>query len=481
MKKIALFLVMAFVFEACNDKEENKTHAPVDSKMIIGEWVTTNLSQDKFTDINFLSNQRVKILLAGNDIGKDAVYKEDTGFWTTEDESFLSFTMYGITIPQHKIIEINDNYIQLRNLKYNTLDTYYHVVETVDLNVGTYSSINYLERYSDLSAVKIVSYNTDVATVSSDGIIRAIQGGIAFISVDTGETIVYIKVIVKSRLDIYSEEVKLDIDDVSKKYGDPDKKFKVKNTDLYMYEYLKSLTDGDILSTQYFYNQQTREIAKIVTKYSSSSILQSDFDYLNRYYYSFQVNANYTFYGKNQYRYENSVLIYYDNGETGQSEGMHYNNNEYYSDNVDIGDPNKETYNELYLEPYQEWGGNVSDVKSYMSNYLVTYDVQPMADFFTMQFKGIDYKGNKISYQYDFKFATYGLYRIKVYLIFEDSIYEDIRSHLLANGFRYQYTDHDWPGGVYSKELYNGHTTVGVYKYQEESGEYAGILYLFTD
>ena len=65
MKKFVLFLVATFAMAACNDKDDRiVTNAPsVDNKMIIGEWVATNPSQDKFTDIMLSDNQRVNMLL----------------------------------------------------------------------------------------------------------------------------------------------------------------------------------------------------------------------------------------------------------------------------------------------------------------------------------------------------------------------------------------------------------------------------------
>ncbi len=486
MKKFVLFLVATFAMAACNDKDDRiVTNAPsVDNKMIIGEWVATNPSQDKFTDIMLSDNQRVNMLLIQKGVGKNAVYKEDEGSWTTENGSILSFTMYGNNIPQHKIVEINENYMQLRNLKYNTLDTYYHVIETVKLNVGTNSPIKRLEGRTDLGTVKIASLNTDVATVSQDGIIKAIQGGTAFISLDTENSIEYVKVIVESRIEVYSQEVKLNIEDIVNKYGQPDKKYQVKNNNLNMYEYLKTVFDEGISTTQYYYDKQSHEIAKIVTKYKSPSDLKSDLDYLNEYYYSSlhynsSSNSYYTFYGKSKYRYENSVLVYYDNEETGQFEGMHYTNNDYFSDNVDIGDPTKETDNELYLEPYKEWGGSVSDVKSHMSNFVITHDIQLLGgNFYSMEFKGKDYKGNDIYYQYDFKYSTYGLIRVWLYLDSNNVTYEDIKEHLRSCGYHYEFSDTDFPGGVYTIEFQNGHTTVGINMKDEK---WIQVVYLFTN
>ena len=60
------------------------------------------------------------------------------------------------------------------------------------------------------------------ATVSADGIVEAHQGGIAYISLESEQEIVYVKVVAKGRVNRFIDETHLTIDEIEKIHGKPD-------------------------------------------------------------------------------------------------------------------------------------------------------------------------------------------------------------------------------------------------------------------
>ena len=125
------------------------------------------------------------------------------------------------------------------------------------------------------------------ATVSADGIVEAHQGGIAYISLESEQEIVYVKVVAKGRVNRFIDETHLTIDEIEKIHGKPDvAATRIDSINGFEggYVYYQFDNDKHLNAIQYTYDVYSREIKNILTRYSSESPLNQDVAYTYKYY-----------------------------------------------------------------------------------------------------------------------------------------------------------------------------------------------------
>ena len=334
MKRITLYLLLLVVCLACSEDsdKDNLLHKEgFDNLLIVGEWVTANPSETCFTDIIFSENNRVEMLLVKDSIGRDGLYQEDYGSWN-KSNNLLSFTMLNNIIPQHEILKLSNDYLQLRNIKYNSLDNYFRVVETLEMDAGHESSIYFIKKQDSDYVSEFFSGNPAVATVSSEGVVRANQGGITFIGIKVANDTYYVKVKVRSRIEVYSEEAQMKFSEIKKKMGEPDESSEM--TDYKVYFYFTHLADYDIYIVEYIVDEDSDSIVRVQTLYSKADAVKSDWKYINKYYYPIKSTVKFGagLFGKYEYRNQNSILFYPYNDADGYA-WIAYDNYEYFVTN----------------------------------------------------------------------------------------------------------------------------------------------------
>lgn len=441
MKKIALYIFTVLLFVAChNDKNDISIEAAsFDISLLEGEWVTIDKTGNNITDLTLTQAQRVQLFLLHNVVGRNSISKEDKGSWTTnEGKQIISFEMLNLTIPNQEIIELNDNYMKLRNQILNFVDTYYRVVETIEIDAGQVSYIQFIQNNRDSRFDEIKSLNPNIASIDSDGLVKGHQGGTVFLSMKLDQKIFYAKVIVKSRIDKYEDETQLWINDIINLYGEPDMKIQQVGEDVDCIIYHENLPDSALDFLAYIYNSYG-QIGTIQTIYRSEDTYNDDISYLQEYYYKQKTNSG-DMYGKSAFQFENSSLVIptCKNGPY-----INYINNKFYTEEWLIDIFNKDTYDkktpkELYKEPYTIWGCSVSEVQSFMSNCEIAAELQRSdgGDYW-MAYYGVDYNGKTMAYEYHFDTEDSGLERVYVTLSQKNNYtVDDLLAHLAACGYQ---------------------------------------------
>ena len=465
------------MLNSCGDNYYDEKVENTDSSLLYGEWVTMNSTFNHYSEISLNNRNRAIITVVQNAIGNDGCSVNDEGAWTQDAMQNLSFSMIKSSIPKQKIIDLSDSTMVLQNLVTHITDTYHRVVETIEIYAGQECFVNYLKEHNDFNPINIFSSNRDVVNVDPDGKIKAHQGGIAYIIIQSSLKTVYVKIKVCSRIDRYAEETHMTIDEIYMIHGRPD--MDVYKTDtINSIMYYNPTTDSEIEYLGYDYDIFTHEIKQIETIYKSEDTYNSDSLYIKRYY---KENNRLTWmYGESEYMSECNYVIA---PHVGDDPYVKYYNADYNAYDTewdwyaDITIP-KDNPKELYMEPYKEWGGSVSDVKSYMSNYSIFYDIQPYGSDYAMVFMGNDLNGHKMYYEYYFGSQFSDLYRIKVYLNPKFVTYKDVRAHLVASGLRYLYTNADAPGGVFVSDVVDGIYTMAYVSTYDES---IVVTYLMID
>ena len=298
MKKI-LFLISVLTLFACsNDDQETTTQTVIDNTKLVGEWVSITSTASYFTDLVLSSNSSAEYSVFKNDIGASAI-NTDKGVWSwLNDINGLSINTKYRSFPVYQVMELNDDSVKMRNLGYNVIDTYYRVVEIVEVNSGGFTPITYLSEHTDYPIEQIICLNEDVATVSTDGMVEGIQGGVTYVKLLSGQTQKYVKVIVTSRMDRFAKQTHMLIYDIIDQNGDLNYTYTIKddssdgNSDesLPKYygqiEYYDPTFEPHLRYVVYYFDLFTGVIDHIYTEFRSPDLYFKDWAYVKRFYHS---------------------------------------------------------------------------------------------------------------------------------------------------------------------------------------------------
>ncbi len=307
MRRLKFYLLLiAVVFTACSEEKiEKDTQKMIsDIQEIAGEWVSPNSSNTYYTYFELQKNFKATYMVVQNEKGSQSVSFKDEGSWRLySDRLELVLALMKQIVPSQELMEFEGDQMSLRNTKYNTVDKYYRVVESLTLDAGQKVSISYLQTNSGFAGAECVSMNPDVATVSDDGVVRGIQEGTTFISIKSGDALVYAKVKVNGRIERFAEETHLLITDILEKYGMPSGVFNVDDTKDGLY-YLNPSSDPDMYALQYQYNKDTYEIRMVQTVYNDPTSFLTDWQYFEDLYYRQSDMSGY-FYTQNELYWDN--------------------------------------------------------------------------------------------------------------------------------------------------------------------------------
>ena len=284
MKKFIYYvIILAAVFASCSEDETNNSSLLVsEAEEICGEWLAPSVSNTYYTYLELKKNYKVTYFVVQNVVGPNSVSDEDAGSWRLyPDRQEILISVLRHQIPVQALVAFENNCMTLRNTTYNTTDKFYRIVESIELEAGETAEISYLK---NAAGAECSSLNPDVATILSGGLVRGIQEGVTFISLQLGDVLSFVKVSVNGRVDRFSEETHLIIDDIMAKYGNPSGIFRVDNTLADMY-YLNPSSDSCLLEHRYRYNLITGQIKYIFTFYADLPTFLADWDYLEKIYF----------------------------------------------------------------------------------------------------------------------------------------------------------------------------------------------------
>lgn len=308
MRKITFYILTLLAFVACNkdaDSSDKPSEQVFDNTQFVGEWLSVNGSKTLYTNILLHNSLKLDYFLYQNETGEKSVFLEDHGSWSWyQNRQTMGFSLIYNKVPYHQILELTTGKMSLRNTKTNAKDTYYRVVETVNIEAGQTAAIQYLQSHSGLS---LSSSNETVATVSADGTINGLQGGTAFISLEGGEELCYVKVNVNSRVDRYAAETHLTIDEIVDKYGEPDLTGSLGGIK-YGYLYNVSNPDSELKLVQYDFDLLTNEIILIHTAYKSEDIFYADIEYMEEHLFLQDMYSG-LYFGKEEKQWDNSFIV----------------------------------------------------------------------------------------------------------------------------------------------------------------------------
>ena len=321
---------MCIVLVSCGEKDNNST--PImqyNPAFVVGEWVSSDVSGNCYTNLILSKSKQASLKIYQNMVGRNTVYQEDKGAWNWyDDRNVLAVSMINNKIPLYEIIEIDSGHMTLRNQSNNTIDTYYHVVQTIEMVAGQENLVDNIFDSSRRNIREYKSSNDSIVSVSKDGVITANQGGVAFIRIKASDSMDYIKVKVLSRMDYFAKMTHMDILGVRLEYGKPDMSGKL-NENINAIVYTTSLKDPKLEAIEIDFDKSTSEVKYIITRYKSSEKFFEEKKFIDCNYFKISTNGkNDNIYGEKEIFWDNSYYLlplitvsgYYD---------IHYRNLDY--------------------------------------------------------------------------------------------------------------------------------------------------------
>ena len=326
MKKFFLYIILCVAtLSACDDDGSSSSNLNIDDRLFVGEWIWFNSDGTCYTDIDMKNSLQANYAVYKSTTGNKPAYIEDTGTWKWYSErAVLSLNFFYERPPYYEIVEIDDTHMVLHNLGYNTTETYYRVVETLNLEEGQIADIDYLQSHQG----SVKSSNLEIAAINAEGKVEGVLDGVAFLEINVDGKIVYAKAIVRGRTARFKEETHLLSDDIIAKYGEPNLVVEYNSTQMAM-QYLNPKTaDPDLYALQYRYHKDTHQIFLIQTIYpaTSEAAFTKDWQFIAQHYYQQQATGN--VYGEFERYRENTSLIYVI-GESGGLYWINYGNQDY--------------------------------------------------------------------------------------------------------------------------------------------------------
>lgn len=314
MKKILSFVAMAMTIGmvSCSDDEcnhENSGSDPVVS--IVGSWYEEAENEEmRFSEngtfydryANYLrcaeAEGRWEFDSKNNKLTYNYPFMGQTQFvdWTVKNLTDLSFTISSSTVADHNLEKI---------------------VESYDLNVGKTATIEFPETNPDYSVTSYTSNNERIASVTSDGVIKAEgEKGITYIKVNTTKTNVWVKVTVGDNCsDMWFDYVGLmglDYSNMRKilsSLGDP-----YSGEDGYSFGFIHQLHDvADI--TKVYLCPEDGMVTEVQLLLKESVPEAEVLSYMNSRYYKMGESGSYVFYSSVENQELSKAIIAYNKSE----------------------------------------------------------------------------------------------------------------------------------------------------------------------
>lgn len=216
--------------------------------------------------------------------------------WTVKNLKELSFTIYSEKVGALNLEKI---------------------VESYSLEVGKTATIQFSKAYPDYSVISYASNNERIASVTSDGIIKAEgEKGITYIKIETTKSNVWVKVTVGDNCsDMWHDYVGLlglDYSGMRKqlsRLGDP-----YSGDDGYSFGFIHQLHDvADI--TKVFMCPECDIVTEIQLLVKESVPEAEILSYMNSHYYKFAETDKYVFYSSLEDREASKAIVAYNKSE----------------------------------------------------------------------------------------------------------------------------------------------------------------------
>lgn len=275
-----LFFITALGFTACGGDEEKETD-DFNSSIFSGEWCMLDVQSNTATMMTINSDYTFAGRVYDNISVYPFVFETISGHWMyyPANKVLNMDVLHSATHIQkttaYNVQKIDDYTLQVRNQEFGTTEVYHHIAGVRSATLGEVFDLSKAINLPD--GTTPTAYSTShkgIATVDKQGRVTITGTGTVFISIEASEgSMIYI-VNIPSRIEIFSAEVCSSIDAIISAHGKPDMEGAIgKNKAIF---YSQPSFDKGLSSLQYHYDENTREVTRVLAKYATSEVFESD-------------------------------------------------------------------------------------------------------------------------------------------------------------------------------------------------------------
>lgn len=314
MKKILSLIALAITigFTSCSDDEcDHKGGDPISPVNIYGSWYEEAMNEEFDVNEDGTFYDKYCNVIKGAETEGSCMY-DSKNKKLTETYSFMG---------QNQFVDWKVTYLTDFELTIYSEDhgqhIYEKIVETYQLKVGETAKIKFAEVYPNYSVLGYNSSNERLASVSSDGTIKAEgEKGTQYIKVSTNKCNVWVKVIVGDNCaDLWYDYVSLIGQDYSgmRKFlnplGEP-----YSGEDGYSFGFINSIHDYIDITKVYLCPEDgmVTEVQLLLKESVPESEILS---YMNSHYYKITEDASYVFYSSIEDQKSSKAIIAYNKSE----------------------------------------------------------------------------------------------------------------------------------------------------------------------
>ena len=313
MKKILSFIALAITIgmTSCSDDECDHGIEPTIDGSIVGSWYEEAENEEmRFGESGTFYDRYANYLRCAEVEGRWEYDKKNSKLtynypflgqtqfadWTVKNLKELSFTIYSEMVGEHNLEKI---------------------VESYNLEIGKTATIQFSNVYPDYTVISYTSNNERIASVTSDGIIKAEgEKGITYIKVETTKSNVWVKVTVgdncSDKWHDYVGLLGLDYSGMRKqlsRLGDP-----YSGDDGYSFGFKHLLHEvADI--TKVFMCPECGIVTEIQLLVKESVPEAEILSYMNSHYYKFGETDKYVFFSSVEDREASKAIVAYNKSE----------------------------------------------------------------------------------------------------------------------------------------------------------------------
>ena len=174
----------------------------------------------------------------------------------------------------------------LRSVELGLVQNFHKVLGAISSTAGTEVNLSELDFFEGINAKSFVSYNTEIAQVSKDGIVSVVGSGETYIEVATEDGAFVVKVLSVNNVEIHVSELGQNFNDVVVRYGEPSKVVDLENG-IIANLFNDPSVEPFVSRLQINYDAETFEVTRVMVVYRNQEGWSKDYDFIeNNYIFS---------------------------------------------------------------------------------------------------------------------------------------------------------------------------------------------------
>ncbi len=295
LKSILFLSLSLLLLSACGDDEEDtqKHEEPeLTQEDFCADWYSMEKSGLSATSLLMTKSYSLQRTIYANPKTENSVLDYADGKWVFYPEnSVLRLDAFSKTtgyseVEDYKVLSLGKYEMTLRSVELGLVQNFHKVLGAISSTAGTEVNLSELDFFEGINAKSFVSYNTEIAQVSKDGIVSVVGSGETYIEVATEDGAFVVKVLSVNNVEIHVSEIGQNFNDVVVRYGEPSKVADLGNG-IIGNLFNDPSVEPFVSRLQINYDAETFEVTRVMVVYRNQEGWSKDSDFIeNNYIFS---------------------------------------------------------------------------------------------------------------------------------------------------------------------------------------------------